>query len=104
MINYVQGIRKNKAGNAVAIQLSNEIRSHYLENNRENNLNINTLININKANAEDLVFLNGVGPKTAEKIIALRIELGEFKEIDDLLNVPGIGKKTLEKFRSQITI
>ena len=49
-------------------------------------------------------FLNGVGPKTAEKIITLRIELGGFKGIDDLLNVAGIGKKTLEKFRSQITI
>lgn len=62
------------------------------------------LIDINAASAEELDEIKGVGPATAEKIIALRKERGGFATVDELLDVPGIGTKTLEKMRPQITV
>ena len=61
-------------------------------------------INVNKASVKELTELKGIGPIKAEKIIALRNELGCFTSIEDLLQVKGIGPKTLEKFKDQIII
>lgn len=62
------------------------------------------LININTANSETLQQLTGVGPSTAEKIIRYRTENGNFKTIEDIKNVSGIGEKTFEKFKNKITV
>ncbi len=61
-------------------------------------------ININNASVEEFTELKGIGPTKAEKIIALRNELGRFTSIEDLLQVKGIGPKTLEKFKDQIIL
>lgn len=61
-------------------------------------------IKVNEATAEDLTKLNGIGPAKAEAIITYREENGPFKEIDDLLQVSGIGEKTLENIREDIII
>lgn len=61
-------------------------------------------INVNKASAEELTQLNGIGPAKAEAIIAYREEHGPFKNVEDLLQVNGIGEKTLENIRDDITI
>ena len=61
------------------------------------------LININTAGSEELQKLTGVGPSTAAKIIAYRNEYGKFKNIEDLMNVSGIGEKTFAKLKSSIT-
>ncbi len=60
-------------------------------------------ININTATVEQLVELNGIGPKTAEKIVEYRKD-HKFTSVDDLVNVKGIGPKTLDKIRDQITV
>ena len=62
------------------------------------------LIDINTASVEELDEIKGVGPATAEKIVALRRERGGFASVEELLDVPGIGAKTLEKMRPQITV
>lgn len=62
------------------------------------------LIDINTAAAAELDEIKGVGPATAEKIIALREQRGGFSSVDELLDVPGIGPRTLEKMRPQITV
>lgn len=59
---------------------------------------------INHATAEEIQTLNGIGPKKAETIIVYREENGPFHTIEDLLNVSGIGEKTLENIRDQITV
>lgn len=52
---------------------------------------------INTADVVGLQQLPGIGPTKAEAIIAYREENGPFKEMNDLLNVSGIGIKSLEK-------
>lgn len=61
-------------------------------------------INLNQAEKEELMTLNGVGEKKAEKIIEYREDNGSFKSIEDLKNVNGIGEKTFESLKESITI
>lgn len=61
-------------------------------------------ININTADAEALQEIPGVGPATAEKIIAYRESNGRFQTIEDIKNVSGIGEKTFEKMKDKIII
>ncbi len=62
-------------------------------------------VSINKANAKELAEkLNGVGQKKAQAIVEWRKENGKFKSIDQLAEVKGIGTKTIDKNRSNITL
>ena len=58
------------------------------------------LIDINKANETQLQSISGIGAMLAGRIIAGR----PYKSVEDLLNVKGIGPKTLEKMRPYITV
>lgn len=61
-------------------------------------------ININTAPADELILLKGIGKINAEKIIEFRDRQGHFKTIEDLMKVPGIGKKTFEKNKDRIIV
>ncbi|MFC0034216.1 ComEA family DNA-binding protein [Cardiobacterium valvarum] len=61
-------------------------------------------VNINTANVEELQQLKGIGAKKAAEIVAYREAHGEFKNIDELTNVKGIGKATLEKLREELVV
>lgn len=56
-------------------------------------------VDINKADAVMLTQIPGIGPKTADAIIAYRKDVGQFKSLEDLIEVKGIGPKKLEKIR-----
>jgi competence protein ComEA len=62
------------------------------------------LVNLNTASATDLERLPGVGPVTAEAIIAFRDEHGPFTAVDQLLDVSGIGEATLAEIAPHATI
>ncbi|WP_424947709.1 ComEA family DNA-binding protein [Candidatus Spongiihabitans sp.] len=56
-------------------------------------------VNLNLADAETLEYIPGIGPVKAADIIALRQQNGGFKSFEDLLEVRGIGAKTLEDIK-----
>lgn len=60
-------------------------------------------ININTATASELEQLNSIGPAKAEAIVKYRETHGPFQSADQLTEVPGIGQKTVDKFKDQIT-
>jgi len=62
------------------------------------------VVNINKANSAQLQTLNGIGPSKAEEIMKYRRAHGGFKTVDELVNVKGIGPKTLQNMKTQVSI
>jgi competence protein ComEA len=60
------------------------------------------LLNINSADLSELQTLSGVGHSKAQSIISYREEFGPFKSIDQLLEVRGIGEKTIEEWKDKI--
>lgn len=64
----------------------------------------NKSININKADINELQTLNGIGESLAQSIIKYREENGNFKTIEDVKNVPGIGENKFEKIKENIKI
>lgn len=60
-------------------------------------------ISINNADASALDALPGIGPVTAERIVAERTSGGPFASIDELDRVPGVGPATVEALRDVAT-
>ncbi|WP_416807796.1 helix-hairpin-helix domain-containing protein [Bacillus thuringiensis] len=61
-------------------------------------------IRINTAAKEQLEKITGIGSRKAESILKYREEHGPFQKIEDLLEIDGIGAKSLEKIKDQIII
>ncbi|UTX51865.1 helix-hairpin-helix domain-containing protein [Leucobacter aridicollis] len=61
-------------------------------------------VNVNTAGAEGLTELPGIGPAIAQRIIDWREANGRFADVDQLLEVSGIGSKTLDKFRDRVVV
>ncbi|MEL0640858.1 helix-hairpin-helix domain-containing protein [Pseudoalteromonas aliena] len=61
-------------------------------------------ISINNANAQTLAKLPGIGKMKAQAIVDYREKNGEFKDIKDLSQVKGIGKKLLTKLEGKISL
>jgi competence ComEA-like helix-hairpin-helix protein len=59
-------------------------------------------VNVNAAAATELAQLPGLGPATAERIVAHRRTHGPFASLEGLLDVPGIGPTTLERMRPHL--
>lgn len=62
------------------------------------------LVNLNSADQAALESLPGVGPVTAEAILAWRTEHGTFTSVDELLEVDGIGEATLADIAPHVTL
>ena len=60
-------------------------------------------INLNTATKSELESIKGIGPAKADAIIAYRAKT-PFKSVDNLDNVKGFGKKSIDKIRSEVTV
>jgi len=67
-------------------------------------LTLGLALDLNTATAEELDALPGIGPALAQRILAYRRAHGNFRNIEDLLEVSGIGDKKLAALRPLITI
>jgi len=62
-------------------------------------------VNINTADADHLEMgLIGIGSEKAAAIVQYRDDHGPFASVDDLTNVKGVGEKTIEKNRENLTV
>ncbi len=61
-------------------------------------------VNINTASSTELQLLPGVGEVRAGAILAVRKQRGGFKQIEDLLEVKGIGPEMLKRLRPYATL
>ncbi|WP_338362555.1 ComEA family DNA-binding protein [uncultured Pseudoalteromonas sp.] len=62
------------------------------------------VININSADSKMLAKLPGIGKKKAQAIVDYRVENGKFKDISDLANVKGIGKRLVAKLEGKVSL
>ncbi|MCR4944241.1 MAG: helix-hairpin-helix domain-containing protein [Clostridium sp.] len=81
----------------------NEISKVDILGKEKGNLS-SSLVNINTADEKELDSLPGIGPARAKDIIRYREENGEFKSIEDIKNVKGIGENYYEKLKDKITV
>ena len=61
-------------------------------------------IDLNQATLDELQEVPGIGPALAQRIVDFREEHGPFERLDDLLNVRGIGVRTLEKLKPYLKV
>jgi competence protein ComEA len=61
-------------------------------------------ININRAEVAELTELPGIGPVSAQAIVDYRFQNGPFVNIEELVDVPGIGSATFEQIKELIDI
>jgi len=64
---------------------------------------VSGVVNINTANAKQLELLPGVGPRSAQAILAYR-EKATFKAAHEIVKVKGIGEKTYQKIKAYLTV
>ncbi|WP_089605997.1 ComEA family DNA-binding protein [Acinetobacter piscicola] len=77
---------------------------HKTSVNQVSNASSTNKVSINTATIEQLQQLSGAGPKKAQAIFDYRKQNGQFRTIDDLQKVKGIGSKFIEKNRSILSL
>ncbi|AOF54509.1 competence protein ComEA [Rodentibacter caecimuris] len=60
-------------------------------------------VNINKADAETLQKLSGIGEKKAQAIVDYRNKMGKIKNVAELSKIDGLGETTIEKIAPYLT-
>jgi competence protein ComEA len=61
-------------------------------------------VDLNKASAEELTSIPGIGVALAQRIIEFREKEGPFRRVEDLMKVKGIGEKSFEKMRPHVKV
>ncbi len=61
-------------------------------------------VNINTASQSELEALPRIGPKVAQRIIEFRTQNGNFKKVEDIMKVKGIGEKIFQQLKDLITV
>ena len=99
--------KKNEGENAgeyVSEESGEEVIQEGSVEAEENTQTTSKVVNINKANQEELMTLPGIGESTAQKIIDYRKENGDFQTIENIKNVSGIGDNKFNQIKSLIKV
>ncbi len=78
-----------------------ELDSHII--GVKNSSSENEVININNCSKDDLIKLPGIGEKTSDKIIEYR-STNSFQQVEDIMQVSGIGEKKFEAIKDLISV
>lgn len=62
------------------------------------------VVNLNTATKEELIALQGIGPAKAQAILDYRAAHGPFKSVEQLKDVKGIGTKSFEKLKPELSV
>ncbi len=65
---------------------------------------ISERLDLNRATEQELEALPGIGPVLAERIVEYRQSRGVFRDVEQLRNVKGIGKKKFERLRALVNV
>jgi len=96
--------RELKDGQKVYIPKKGERSKEQVVDNQPESVKSGSFINLNTADKSELETLTGIGPAFAKRIIDYRQENGGFKSAEEIQAVSGIGEKTFEKIKNQISI
>ena len=61
-------------------------------------------LDLNTADVDDLDELPGIGEALASRILEYRKEHGRFQSVEELLEISGIGEKTLAEIQERVTV
>ena len=95
-----RGYRGENIGTTPAITVEGESSSPSAVSSSESQ----EKLDLNTATQEELDALPGIGPVKAEAILQYREESGPFRTVEEIMEVEGIGEKTLEQLRPYITV
>ena len=95
---------EENAGEYVSEESGEEVIQEGSVEAEESTQTTSKVVNINKANQEELMTLPGIGEATAQKIIDYRKENGNFQTIEDIKNVSGIGDSKFNQIKSLIKV
>lgn len=62
------------------------------------------VVDVNKATAQELANVPGIGPSIAGRIVEFREKNGPYERLEDLMKVRGIGEKSFQKLRPHLTV
>jgi competence protein ComEA len=97
IFNHPMLSKRLSTGKTVVIESSDSIR--IAEMNNTTKLALGIPIDINKATVEDIMLIDGIGEKTASRIIQFREKSGRYHKVEDLMKIPGIKEKKFRKLR-----
>ena len=94
----------NNPQSALFLDNSSNNIADSVEINENNGIEQQNKVNLNTANEDELQIAPGIGPSKAKAIIEYRNKYGNFKSVDELIEISGIGDKTLAKIRDYYSV
>lgn len=102
VIDFLETLKKEEQKQSLCAN-SNVVNDACIINSNNSNSSNSSLININTASLSELMQLTGIGESKAKNIIFYR-EKTPFKNIEDILNVEGIGESIYVNIKKNITV
>lgn len=91
-------------GEKITVPTKKEAKALYKDKDKDEDSGESHLVNINTAAKEELMTLPGIGESKADAIIAYRQENGDYKNIEELMQISGIKEGVYSKISEYITV